>query len=65
MTTNIGDLRLAMRATKSAKGARAIISAARKRVADIQFVGWPALLESLKRELADCERIAREKGLVR
>ena len=56
------SLRDSMRNTTTRKGVHTILNIARRRLADVEFIGWPALEESLKRELTDCLTIARERG---
>lgn len=52
-----------LKVCKNRKQARAAISRLESRMLIIRFVGWPALEQSLARELAQCEAIATQRGL--
>lgn len=56
------DLRESMKVAKSLPAARNIVTWARSRLADVRFIGWPALEQSLQRELDDVLAIAKERG---
>ena len=56
------DLRATMAAATSDKAARCIISCATNRLGDVQHIGWPALEQSLRKELQDLQALARQKG---
>lgn len=60
----LSNPREAMAAAQTPKAARTVISCAKTRLSDVQFIGWPALEESLKAELDDVTRMARERGLI-
>lgn len=56
--------RESMAAAQTPKAAKTVLCCAQTRLADVQFIGWPALEESLQRELDDITRMARERGLI-
>ncbi len=58
------NLRDSMRKANSTRVARMILKAATNRLNEICLVRWPALEDSMQRELDDCMAIARERGLI-
>jgi hypothetical protein len=63
----MSDLLKTMRATDSQKTARTILTFARNRLGDIQFLSrhgsaWPALEQNLQAELDELISIAERKG---
>jgi hypothetical protein len=56
------DLRASMAAAKSDKAVRCILSFATNRLESVRGICWPALEESLSKEVQDLQALARGKG---
>lgn len=62
MTAAIKDAAEAIRTVRDQQRARQILGILRGRLADVRFIGWPALEQSLRDELVRAEAAAKARG---
>ena len=56
------DLRASMAATETEKAARCILAFSTNRLESVIGIGWPALEQSLRKEVDDLTTMAQAKG---